>query len=89
MAEKEMERICKEVREKWKISKMAMVHRIGVVAVGEASVAIAASSVHRREALEAVHYAIDALKATVPVWKKEIYENGEVWKENQEAKKRC
>ena len=63
---------------------MAIAHRLGVVDVGEASVIIAVSSVHRKEALEACHFAIDELKATVPIWKKEVYEGGEVWKQNSE-----
>ena len=63
---------------------MAIAHRLGVVDVGEASVVVAVSSVHRKEALEACHFAIDELKASVPIWKKEVYEGGEVWKQNAE-----
>lgn len=63
---------------------MAMVHRIGPVGVGEASVIIAISSPHRRSSLEAVSWAIDELKVTVPVWKREVYEDGSEWKANQE-----
>eukprot|EP00741_Cyanophora_paradoxa_P000651 tig00000430_g627.t1 len=96
MAEKELRSICKQVREKWEVMAVAIEHRIGVVPVGEASVIIAVSSVHRREALEAVHWAIDELKARVPIWKKEMYAEAEgegdedssvetsAWKENAE-----
>ncbi|EIE19675.1 Molybdopterin biosynthesis MoaE [Coccomyxa subellipsoidea C-169] len=86
MAEKEMQVICRKAHDKWDLKKMAVAHRIGHVGVGEPSVIIAVSSAHRREALEACHWAIDELKATVPIWKKELYEGGEVWKENSESR---
>lgn len=61
----------KQIRQRWPgVSRLAMEHRLGSCPVGEASVAIAVSSPHRREALEAAHYAIDAIKANVPIWKK-------------------
>ena len=85
MAIREMEKIEQEVREKWTVEKIAMTHRVGRLEVGEASVIIAVSSPHRREAIEACHYAIDRLKQTVPVWKKEYWEGGEVWIENQQG----
>jgi molybdopterin synthase catalytic subunit len=85
MALKEMEAIEKEIRGKWEVEKIAITHRIGRLEVGEASVAIAVSSAHRREAIEACHFAIDRLKQTVPVWKKEYWEGGEVWIENKEG----
>eukprot|EP01098_Paradermamoeba_levis_P007229 TRINITY_DN2994_c0_g1_i2.p1 TRINITY_DN2994_c0_g1~~TRINITY_DN2994_c0_g1_i2.p1 ORF type:complete len:187 (-),score=61.39 TRINITY_DN2994_c0_g1_i2:608-1168(-) len=74
MALKEMEKICLEIRKKWKVIGIAVYHRLGVVPIEEESVIICISSVHRKESLEAVHYAIDALKANVPIWKKELYE---------------
>jgi molybdopterin synthase catalytic subunit len=79
MAEKEMEKIAAEVLRRWPIKKIAMVHRLGRVDIGEASVAIAVSSGHRHAAFEACHYAINQLKETVPIWKKELYEGGELW----------
>ncbi len=79
MAEKEMEKIGQEVLERWPVKKAAMLHRLGRVDIGEASVAIAVSSSHRHAAFEACHYAINQLKETVPIWKKELYEGGEVW----------
>jgi molybdopterin synthase catalytic subunit len=85
MALKEMERLEAEVRERWEIEAIAITHRIGRLEIGEASVAIAVSSPHRREAIEACHYAIDRLKLTVPVWKKEYWEGGEVWIENAQG----
>jgi len=69
MAIKEMEAIEREVRQKWQIEKIAITHRVGRLEIGAASVAIAVSSAHRREGIEACHFAIDRLKQTVPVWK--------------------
>ena len=86
MAEKELAKICQDIRKKWNVVKIAVVHRIGEVPISEASVVIAISSVHRKDSLEAVQYCIDTLKATVPIWKKEIYADGKSsWKENSEC----
>ncbi len=79
MAEREMEKIGEEARRRWPLQKVAIVHRTGVVPVGEASVAIAVSSAHRADAFEAARFAIDRLKEVVPIWKKEFFEGGEVW----------
>jgi molybdopterin synthase catalytic subunit len=79
MAEKEMEKIAAEALSRWPIVKSALIHRLGRVDIGEASVAIAVSSGHRHAAFEACHYAINQLKETVPIWKKELYEGGELW----------
>jgi|SRR5208283_2362966 molybdopterin synthase catalytic subunit len=86
MALKLMGEIEGEIRKRWSIHKISIVHRIGVVTVMEASVAIAVSATHRKEAFEACRYAIDELKKRVPIWKKEIFEDGEVWVENDESK---
>jgi molybdopterin synthase catalytic subunit len=88
MALKKLLELCEQACSKWELKKIAMAHRTGVVAVGEASVVLVASSPHRKEALEAVHWAINELKATVPIWKKEFFEGGEVWKENAESRAR-
>eukprot|EP00920_Eleutheroschizon_duboscqi_P022970 GHVT01056161.1.p1 GENE.GHVT01056161.1~~GHVT01056161.1.p1 ORF type:complete len:152 (+),score=4.29 GHVT01056161.1:136-591(+) len=86
MAKSEMKKICKEIRERWEVQHTALLHRIGIVPLSEASVIIAVSSPHRRESLEAVNFAIDSLKANVPIWKKEVYEEGPPsWKENKEC----
>merc|ERR1711935_107070 len=86
MAEREMLAICQRMRDRWPLRHVAIAHRIGVVPVGESSVEIAVSSAPRREALEAVQFAIDDLKAHVPIWKKEVYEgDAAAWKENAEA----
>ena len=86
MAEKEMAKIGHQVLERWPVKKVAMIHRLGRVDIGEASVAIAVSSSHRHAAFEACHYAINQLKETVPIWKKELYEGGEVWIGSQTGK---
>ena len=81
--------VCARMRERWPaLRHVALAHRLGVVPIGEASVEIAASSAHRRDALEAVAFAIDDLKARVPIWKKEVYAGDEaaVWKENAESR---
>jgi molybdopterin synthase catalytic subunit len=84
MALRQLKAICSAARNRWKLMRLAVVHRLGVVPVGEESVFVAVSSVHRRDALEACEYIIDEIKASVPIWKKEVYTNGEVWKENSE-----
>ena len=79
MAVKEMRRLAAQARRRWPVSRVAMVHRAGVVPVGEASVAIAVSAGHRAEAFEAARWLIDRLKEIVPIWKKEHYRGGAVW----------
>jgi molybdopterin synthase catalytic subunit len=71
MAEKKMAAIAAEVRSRWPVGKIAMVHRLGRLHVGEISVAVAVSAPHRAEAFEACRYAIDQLKELVPIWKKD------------------
>ncbi len=79
MALAEMRRIGERAQERWPITRIAIVHRIGVVPIGEASVVIAVSAGHRRAAFESCHFAIDRLKEIVPIWKKEHFEGGEIW----------
>jgi len=79
MALSEMRKLASEAIAKWKIVRIAIAHRIGVVEIGETSVAIAVSAAHRGEAFEACRFAIDRLKEVVPIWKKEHFEGGEVW----------
>ena len=76
-----LERIEEEARRRWPVSALRIVHRLGPLEVGEASVAVAACSAHREEAFAACRWAIDTLKATVPIWKKEYGEDGAVWME--------
>jgi molybdopterin synthase catalytic subunit len=79
MAVDEMRRIGDEIARRWQVVAVSMVHRVGVVPVGEASVAVAVSAAHRDEAFAACRFGIDTLKATVPIWKKEYYRGGEHW----------
>jgi molybdopterin synthase catalytic subunit len=80
MAEAKLREIGAAVRARWPgVKRVAILHRVGRLEIGEASVLIAVSAAHRAEAFEACRYAIDTLKATVPVWKKEHFEDGEVW----------
>jgi molybdopterin synthase catalytic subunit len=80
MAAAKMREIGKAVRGRWpSVKRVAMQHRIGRLEIGESSVLIAVSAAHRQEAFEACKYAIDTLKQIVPVWKKEHFEDGEVW----------
>jgi len=79
MAEKELRRIGADAKTKWPICRMAIVHRLGPVQITEASVIIAVSAGHRDAAFAACRFAIEEIKKTVPIWKKEVYEGGEVW----------
>ncbi len=80
MAEAKMREIGVAIRARWSgVRRVAMLHRVGRLEIGEASVLIAVSAAHRGDAFEACRYAIDTLKRTVPVWKKEHFEDGEVW----------
>lgn len=87
MAEKQMTQICLEIRDKWpQVENIALQHRLGVVPISESSVIVAVSSPHRQDSLEAVQFGIDAIKAKVPIWKKEVYDDGSTsWKENCEC----
>jgi molybdopterin synthase catalytic subunit len=79
MAEKELARIGDDAGKQWPICRMAIVHRLGPVQIGQASVIIAVSSAHRDAAFAASRFAIEEIKKTVPIWKKEVFEGGEVW----------
>ncbi len=79
MAVKEMEKIIQNARSRWPIEKMSIYHRKGILEIGEIAVVIAVSTPHRKEAFEACQFAIDTLKETVPIWKKEVFQDGETW----------
>ena len=80
MAEAKMREIGQTVRARWAgVKRVAILHRVGRLEIGESSVLIAVSAAHRGDAFAACEYAIDTLKQTVPVWKKEHFEDGEVW----------
>ena len=89
MAEPVLREIAGEIEARWPGARVAMVHRTGTVAIGEPSVVIAVGTAHRAEGYEASRHAIEALKARLPVWKKEIYEDeGSAWKANAAAPER-
>ncbi len=77
MAEKKMAEIAEEIHEKWGLDRIAMIHRVGRLEIGEVSVAVAVASPHRKEAFEACHYAMNRLKQIVPIWKREVWADGE------------
>lgn len=79
MAEQVMEELAATLKSKHELCEVAITHRVGRVGIGETSVAIAVSAPHRHAALAACQEAIDTLKETVPLWKKEVYEGGEEW----------
>src|SRR5215831_15341344 len=79
MALKKLEEIGIFVRQAWEIGCVGMIHRLGRLEIGETSVAVIVTSPHRRAAFDACHYAIDKLKKVVPIWKKEFFEDGELW----------
>lgn len=79
MAEREMEKIAARAAEKWPGTRIAIAHRIGRLEIGEAAVVVVAVAPHRAEAFEACRFAIDTLKVTVPIWKKEMATDGEHW----------
>ena len=83
MALAKMQEILAEIHAKFPVHRVAMVHRLGRLEIGETSVFIAVSSPHRPAAFEACRFAIDTLKRTVPIWKKEYFEDGAVWADGE------
>jgi molybdopterin synthase catalytic subunit len=81
MALSELERIVAEAVQRWPVGEVRVVHRLGRLEIGEASVAVAVASPHRAEAFAACRFVIDTLKARVPIWKKEFYADGSSWLE--------
>ena len=79
MAIKEMQKIANQALSQFEIHKIAIHHRTGILAIGEIPVIISVSSAHRNAAFMACQFAIDTLKETVPIWKKEFFEDGDVW----------
>src|SRR5579872_845794 len=79
MAVSEMHKIANDCFSKWNLHKILIHHRTGVLEIGNVPVLIAVSAAHRKEAFEACRYIIDTLKETVPIWKKEIFMDGEEW----------
>ena len=83
MALTKMHEICAHLRASYSIHRVAILHRLGRLEIGETSVFIAVSAPHRAAAFDACRFAIDALKRTVPIWKKEFFEDGAVWADGE------
>ncbi len=84
--EARLQAVADALRGRWpEVRRLALVHRLGVLAVGESSVVVAASSPHRETAFEAARFGIDALKRTVPIWKREEWEGGSDWAQQCES----
>ncbi|MFM8487814.1 MAG: molybdenum cofactor biosynthesis protein MoaE [Bacteroidota bacterium] len=79
MALREMEKIANEAGRRWDITGVVVHHRTGILSAGETAVIVAVGAAHRHAAIDACRYIIDTLKATVPIWKKEVFEDGAVW----------
>jgi len=79
MAVSELRKIIERASEKWSLLKISVHHRLGKVEIGEAAVVIAVSAAHRDAAFNGCRFIIDELKKTVPIWKKEVFEDGEIW----------
>ena len=84
MAAEKLVEISAEIRERWGIENVAVAHRLGRLEIGEVSLVVAVASPHRGEAFAACQYAVDRIKQTVPIWKKEFFEDGEVWVGSQD-----
>jgi molybdopterin synthase catalytic subunit len=83
MALAKIQEIATHLHNQFPIHRVAMVHRLGRLEIGETSVYIAVSAAHRAAAFDACRYAIDTLKCTVPIWKKEYFEDGSVWADGE------
>ena len=79
LAPQRMKEICSEAEGKWQLNDVVAVHRTGVCELGEPTVVVVCGAVHRGDALEACRYIIEEIKATVPIWKKEVYADGSSW----------
>ncbi len=83
MALKEMEKLIESAHEQFDVANIGIVHRVGKLEIGETSVVISVSAPHRRAAFECCEWLIKELKRTVPIWKKEVYADGEIWIEGE------
>lgn len=79
LAPQRLRELCEEAVARWELRNVYAVHRTGACDLGEPTVVVACAAAHRHEALDACHWLIDELKAKVPIWKKEIYEDGSAW----------
>ena len=85
LAEKMLAQIIDEAKSKFGISEVSLAHRIGRLEIGDISLVVAVGSEHRKAAFRASQYIVDRIKVLVPIWKKEVYEDGEIWIGNQQG----
>jgi len=83
MALRKLEEIGKQAKEQFAVRQIGIIHRLGRLEIGECSIVIAVTSAHRATAFQACRFVIDAIKQAVPIWKKEVYEDGEIWVEGE------
>jgi len=88
MAIREMQKLVERAHEQFAIANIGIVHRLGKLEIGETSVVISVAAPHRRAAFEACEWLIRELKRTVPIWKKEVYADGEIWIEGDSESKK-
>ena len=79
MAISEMQKIVDEAHSRWPVLRCTVIHRTGTLLIGEIAVLIGVATAHRADAFDACRYIIDTIKQTVPIWKKEIFSDGEIW----------
>ena len=84
MADNQLTGIVREIKDRWSIEDVAISHRLGRLEIGEISLVVAVASPHRQAAFEACQYSVDRIKQVVPIWKKEFFQDGEVWVGSQE-----
>ena len=84
MADNKLAEISQEMRERWSVEDVSIVHRLGRLEIQDISLVVVVASPHRKEAFAACQYSVDRIKQTVPIWKKEFFEDGEVWVGSQE-----
>ena len=84
MAEKKLDEVAEEIRSKYSVEDVFIAHRVGRLEIEEISLVVAVASPHRKDAFAACEYAVDRIKQTVPIWKKEFFDGGEVWVESPE-----
>mgnify|MGYP001213691625 FL=1 len=85
MARKKLRELCTDVEHRWSITDVTIIHRLGHVDIGEISLFVALSTPHRQEAFDACQYIVDKLKLTVPIWKREVFEDGYAWIGSEEC----
>lgn len=79
MADQTLKQIVNEINERWSIRDVAIAHRVGRLEISDISLVVAVSAPHRRDAFLACQYSVDRIKQIVPIWKKEMFEDGEIW----------